>query len=95
LSSWAPYAALKRRSSRNPQRLKPGGLGETFAARLEVVPFPFVLASGNIVASANDVNGSGQECPLHMDVVSRFGNRFHVVAAILLPSLFHCHRIET
>jgi hypothetical protein len=34
-------------------------------ARLEVVPFPFVLALRFVVA-AEKVKGSGQECPLHM-----------------------------
>jgi hypothetical protein len=52
-------------------RLKPGDFAGFLWHDWTVVPFPFV-------PSLNKVNGSGQECPLHMaTLVSYFGNHPH------------------
>jgi hypothetical protein len=58
-------------------------------ARLEVVPFPFVLSG--------KVKGSGQECPLHMAIFgfSPFWESLPLLLSILLPFPFHFCRIET
>jgi hypothetical protein len=64
--SSAAYAALKRRSSAKPQRLKPSDFVGVFVARLEVVPFPFVSLSDK---------GQGQRTGVSAPQVAHFSRR--------------------
>jgi hypothetical protein len=66
------YAALKRRSSTKPQRLKPSDFVGVFVARLEVVPFPFAPLSDKGQGQRTGVSAP-QESHLSRRVRSRNG----------------------